>query len=255
MNISHLFHKLIPYNGSYKDPLILIHGFLESHTIWYNLSLDELKRPILLVDVPGFGKSDLLDDKLPSIQYYAEEILQLLESYKIQQYQLVGHSLGGYIGLEMLKQSDKAEKLILLNSNFWADSEMKMKDRTRVAAILLKSKNKFIAEAIPNLFLAPQNHPKIVDKLINEAKSGIGEWYAYASLAMRGRADFTEFLKLNPLRVEIIQGRDDALIPLETLLEKCATWKQVHVIDGSGHMSIFEKPQEVIRLLNQLLDN
>lgn len=254
MNTSHLFHKLIPYNGSLKNPIVLIHGFLESHTIWYDLPLDKLKRPILLVDVPGFGKSDLLDDKHPSIRYYAAEIYHLLESYNCETYQLVGHSLGGYIGLEMLKQSDKAEKLILLNSNFWSDAEMKQKDRTRVAAILLKSKNKFIAEAIPNLFLAPENHPKTVERLINEAKSGIGEWYAYASLAMRGRTDFTDFLKLNPARVEIIQGRNDALIPVETMLEKCASWKEIHVIEESGHMSIFEKPEEVIRLLNQLLD-
>ena len=40
----------------------------------------------------------------------------------------------------------------MLNSNFWADSEQKKKDRLRVADIAFKAKKVFINEAIPNLF-------------------------------------------------------------------------------------------------------
>lgn len=254
MNHSELFHKWIPFNGSIESPVVFLHGFLETHAIWYHLPISRLNRPVLLVDIPGFGKSSLFDDNNPSIRYFAEEIAALLEQYNVGHYQVVGHSMGGYIGLELLKSFEKTQKLILLNSNFWADSDEKKKERTRVADILLKSKNIFISEAIPNLFFHPEAHTSIIEELINEAKSGTAEWYAYASLAMRERSDFKNFLKENTGRFEIIQGEDDSLIPETTMEEKCHGWKDFHVVKGSGHMSLFEQPHEVVAILQNILD-
>lgn len=253
MHNSELFHKWLPLNGSSEHPVVLIHGFLESHTMWYKLPLSKLNRPILLIDVPGFGKSNLLDDNHPSIRYYADEIVALLENYNISKCQVVGHSMGGYIGLELVKNTDKVQKLVLLNSNFWADSEQKKVDRTRVADILLKNKNLFISEAIPNLFVDPTQHKTVVNELILEAKSGVAEWYAYASIAMRERADFTKFFQKNSDLIDIIQGEKDALIPTATMLEK-ASDKEVNIIKDSGHMSVFEKPEEVMQLLTKILN-
>lgn len=253
MHNSDLFYKWISFNGKTDNPVVFIHGFLETHTMWYHLPVDQLKRPVLLVDVPGFGKSNLLDDNTPSIRYFATEIKSLLEQYKITDYTVVGHSMGGYIGLELLRMSENIQKLVLLNSNFWTDSDVKKKDRTRVADILLKNKNLFISEAIPNLFLSPDKHQTVIEELISEAKSGTAEWYAYASLAMRERTDFTEFLKENPNRLEIIHGEKDALIPTEQMEENCRGWKDFHTIRNSGHMSLFEQPKEVISVLQKLL--
>lgn len=247
------FHKLIPYNGNIQNPIVFVHGFLESHTIWYHLPLSELKRPLLLIDVPGFGKSDLFDDDLPSIRYFADELTNLLESYNISRYDLIGHSMGGYIGLELLKTDEKIHKLVLLNSNFWTDSESKKKDRTRVADILLKNKNLLISEAIPNLFLHPNKYRMVIEKLISEAKTGTAEWYAYASLAMRERSDFTKFLKETSNRFEVIQGKKDTLISTEQMLRECDGWKDIHIISESGHMSLFEQPKEVISILKRVL--
>lgn len=253
MNNQGLFHKWIPFNGSTKDPVVFIHGFLETHTIWYGLSLQQIERPILLLDVSGFGKSPLLDDHHPSIDYFSSEVIALLQTYQVDNYDIVGHSMGGYIGLELLKKDHQAKKLILLNSNFWEDSDLKKKERTRVADVLLKSKNLFISEAIPNLFVHPEQHPTIVQELINEAKNGVAEWYAYATLAMRERADFSSFLKQNPDSFEIIHGENDALIPTQAMEEKCNGWKDFHTVKDSGHMSLFEQPKEVIALLKKLL--
>ncbi|MBC9812067.1 alpha/beta hydrolase [Crocinitomicaceae bacterium CZZ-1] len=253
MHNSQLFHKWVPNKGSIENPLVLIHGFLESHTIWYQLPLSKLNRPVLLLDVPGFGKSDLLDDNHPSIAYFAQEIDALLTDYKVNTCQIIGHSMGGYIGLELLEKTTRVRKVTLLNSNFWTDSDQKKKDRTRVADILLKSKNLFVSEAIPNLFLNPEQHKETIDALIQEAKTGTAEWYAYASLAMRERRDFTSFLREHPEKVEIIQGDQDALIPLSAMEERCFGWKTIHVVKNSGHMSLFEQPGEVLSLLNTIL--
>lgn len=254
MHNSELYYKWIPWNGNTENPIVFIHGFLETHSIWYHLPLSRLNRPILLVDVPGFGKSNLLDDNHPSIRYFADEIDTLLTTYNVVNCQIVGHSMGGYIGLELIKKSDKVQKLVLLNSNFWADSEHKKTDRTRVADILLKNKNLFISEAIPNLFIHPEKQQANIEQLIREAKSGTAEWYAYASIAMRERADFTSFVEENSHLLEIIHGEKDTLIPTATLLEKSGE-KELHIVQNSGHMSLFEQPEEVMRILQKVLDS
>ncbi|MCO5259810.1 MAG: alpha/beta hydrolase [Crocinitomicaceae bacterium] len=253
MATSALYHKLIPHNGQTDNPVLLIHGFLESHTMWYDIPLEKFNRPIVLIDVPGFGKSELLDDKKPSIHYFAEAIYELMELYQFSAFSIVGHSMGGYIGLELLQITDKAQKLLLLNSNFWQDSTLKQRDRIRVADILIQHKDAFIVEAIPNLFLNPANHASDIKKLVNEAKNGVGEWYAYASLAMKDRADFTNFLKNNPARFDIIQGKEDALIPLNTMMLNCEGWKTPYIIENSGHMSLYEQKDEVVKLLMELI--
>ncbi len=254
MNNPGLFHKWIPFNGSVENPVVLLHGFLETHSIWYQLPLNELQRPVLLIDLPGSGKSNLFDDNHPSIRYFAEEVELLLAGYNVIRCQVVGHSMGGYTGLELLKNTESVQKLVLLNSNFWTDSDIKKTERTRVADILLKSKNRFISEAIPNLFLNPGNYHPEIEKLVTEAQSGVAEWYAYASIAMRERADFSEYLKENPEQVGIIHGEKDALIPTELLDEKTLGWKDYHLIKDSGHMSLFEKPRQVMSLLQRMLN-
>lgn len=248
-----LYHKWIPYNGKMDNPVVLLHGFLETHTIWYNLPLNEIKKPILLIDLPGFGKSKMEDDNRPTIWYYAAQVLQLLESYSITKYQVVGHSMGGYVGLELQKKDERLQKLVLLNSNFWSDSPTKMKERTRVADILLKNKDRFIQEAIPNLFIDKEKSKKQIEILLKEAKNGVAEWYAYATIAMRERADFTMYVEQNPSKLAIIHGDLDTLISTSTLLEKKPTSIPLEIEKNSGHMSLFEQPQNTIQLINQLL--
>lgn len=252
MHKSEIYYKWIPFEGKTENPLVLIHGFLETHEIWYKLPLQQLQRPLLLLDVPGFGKSQLLDDNEPSIAYFANEINDLLIAYSIKKFEVVGHSMGGYIGLELLQLNPLMERVVLLNSNFWADHSTKQRDRTRVADLLLKAKNLFINEAIPALFIDKKKQANNIKELVSSAKSGIAEWYAYASLAMRDRKDFTAYLKENPSKVEIIHGELDNLISTENIQKLCTGWKDVQIISDSGHMSIFEEPKKVVELLNQL---
>lgn len=248
-----VFHKWLPYKGKMENPIVLIHGYLESHTMWYQLPLSDLERPILLVDVPGFGKSNLLDDNLPSIRYFADSILKLIQQYELTEYTVIGHSMGGYIGLEMMQNNPALKHLILLNSNFWADSEQKKTDRTRVADILLKVKNRFIAEAIPNLFAFPEQHQAQINALVNEAQQGIAEWYAYASLAMRERIDYTEFVHVNSNKISIVHGENDGLISTELLIEKTKNTAPIHLIPHAGHMAVFEEPEKVMEVLKRVV--
>lgn len=228
---------------------VFLHGFLESSTMWDHLPLDDLPIQQIRIDLPGHGWSfELLN--APSIQLMALEVQRVLDHLSIANFTVVGHSMGAYVGLE-LSQSKGFERLILLNSNCWSDSEQKKKDRIRVANFVHQAKAHFIREAIPNLFSSPAEQGQVIQALIQEANCMTPEAIAFAALAMRERSDFTEFVNANPDRFIFIHGKLDRLVSVEELQAKIAGPK-VYLLD-CGHMAHIEAGDEVIKILNKIL--
>ncbi|MFM8963560.1 MAG: alpha/beta fold hydrolase [Sphingomonadales bacterium] len=227
---------------------VFLHGFLESSTMWDYLPLDNLPIQQIRIDLPGHGSSfELLNT--PSIQLMALEVQRILTHLSIENFTVVGHSMGAYVGLE-LSQLKGFKKLILLNSNCWPDSEQKKQDRLRVASIVMKAKSHFIREAIPNLFSNPAEQDQVIQALIEEANCMTPEAIAFAALAMRERADFTEFVNANPERFIFIHGKLDRLVSVAELQSKIKGPK-IHLLD-CGHMAHVEAGEEVMEIFNKL---
>lgn len=229
---------------------VFLHGFLESSSMWDVLPLSDLPITKLFIDLPGHGKSELLDQN-PSILSMALEVQKVLLHLDIQKFTIVGHSMGAYVGLE-LSQQPGFQKLVLLNSNCWSDSEQKKQDRLRVAAIVMKAKSYFIKEAIPNLFSNPAEQGQVIQSLIEEANCMTPEAIAFAALAMRERTDFTEFVNTHPDRFIFIHGKSDRLLSVEELQAKISG-PSVHVLD-CGHMAHVEAGSEVMEILVNLIN-
>ena len=133
--------------------IVFLHGFLESSSMWGYLELSELPFKKLFIDLPGHGKSELnANFDAPSLQFFVDEVRLVLNHLQITGFSVVGHSMGGYVAMLLKQQVEGCKKVILLNSNFWSDSEQKKKDRVRVADIAFKAKSILINESIPNLF-------------------------------------------------------------------------------------------------------
>lgn len=132
-------------------PVVFIHGFLESSTMWKVFPLERMGFQCVLIDLPGHGRST--HKHYTSFQEIALEIDTLLKQLNIIDYGIVGHSLGGYVGIELHKLAGIKAYLILFHSNFWEDDAKKKEDRNRVIELVQKNKRRFIREAIPNLFM------------------------------------------------------------------------------------------------------
>ena len=234
-------------------PVVFLHGFLESLTMWDYLELDQLSIQGICIDLPGHGKSDLFDDSEPSINYFASEVELLMKELNIENYSIVGHSMGGYVGLKLLENSPKIDQLVLLNSTYWADSELKKRDRIVVADLVYKSKSLFLKTAIPNLFLDAKKHEKAVQDLIEEALAQNTGAIAYASLAMRSRVDYTDFAMENQNRITLIQGIEDKVVLKSQIDETNQNRLKVYYLEDCGHMAHIEKSAEVIRALSIIL--
>jgi pimeloyl-ACP methyl ester carboxylesterase len=235
--------------------LVFIHGFLESSTMWDVLPLNDLNHKCIFIDLPGHGKSALENiPEEPSICWMANQVVATLEGQDVSSFSIVGHSMGGYVAMEIKRQMPDCRKVVLLNSNFWTDGEQKKKDRVRVASLVLKAKNLFIQEAIPHLFNDIQKHETTILNLVKEAKKMDAGAIAFSSLAMRNRTDFSAHIQKNPRDYLFIHGVLDRLVEVEEYSRKTEAFpEQLCLIDGAGHMSPWENPKAVMTGIRSIL--
>ena len=239
------------------ETVVFLHGFLESISMWEKLSLESIHFHSILIDLPGHGESKNEDNSpVPSIDYMANRVIDTLNQLGIKKYNVVGHSMGGYVSLVLKKIDERCKKVILLNSNFWEDSSEKQKDRIRVADIVFKNKNLFLKEAIPNLYNNQIQFKVEISNLLEEALKMDAFSIAYASLAMSKRIDFTELIAQKPTDFVIVQGELDVIVP-KLIMETKDVLQNVpyYLIKNTGHMSHFENPNEIKKMLIKELGN
>lgn len=136
--------------------VIFLHGFMENGSMWSEL-VHQLPVKAYVIDLHGHGASFFHPDLPASIEIMARQVMQIVEKEQLQQALVVGHSLGGYVALELFRMNPDFEHVVLFHSNPWSDSLDKQQDRERVAKLVKTKKEFFISEAIPNLFYGPQS--------------------------------------------------------------------------------------------------
>jgi pimeloyl-ACP methyl ester carboxylesterase len=217
--------------------LVFLHGFGEYARIWADFipQFTWAEKPI----VPSFAHWT----SAKSIADYAREILvSLPQDRKLT---LVGHSMGGYIALEMAKLfPERIEKVVLLHSTALPDTAEKQINRDRTIEFLMKhGATVFIKSFVANLF-SPDfvaNNRALMDQLIARYQDLGAEGLIAASRAMRDRADFTEFLRDTHIPFMFIHGDADPLISTDSILAIKAHHKCV-ILPGVGHQGAYEAP-------------
>jgi pimeloyl-ACP methyl ester carboxylesterase len=233
------------------SPVLFLHGFLEDHTMWDAVTNQLAKENVqcILVDLPCHGKSRYTQP-VCSMTEIATLLNEFLLDIQCNVQFVIGHSMGGYVALELLKL--RTFKLALLHSNFWADSAKKKIDRDRVVAIVSQNKMKLLNEAIPNLF-AEENrvtNQNVINALIKNASAIPTNEIIASTKGMRNRLDNSGLLDQHP--ITIIQGENDTVVKLSKLrdeLDKVNSDTKINIIPHCGHMSIWEQPQKLINLL------
>lgn len=245
-----LNHKIILGEGK---TVVFLHGFLESMTMWKTLALENFPFRSVLVDLPGHGNSKELPAEV-SIPAMAKAVLNTLESIGISEFSIVGHSMGGYVALAIAKMHPGVEKVCLMNSSFWADSEKKKTDRNRVIEVVKENKMRFLKEAIPGLFADPETHKDFIQNLTEEAAEMTPEAIVYATAAMRDRESNEEVCIRLGDNLKIVQGEQDKSIPLEDMLQKTEgkTFNLV-ILPEVAHMSHVEANETFKIILEDFL--
>jgi pimeloyl-ACP methyl ester carboxylesterase len=78
-----------------KTPVIFLHGAIG--TTHHMTNLQNLQWPSYKIDFRGHGKNEMSENL--SIPSFSEDVFQFLSSQKLSKINLIGYSMGGYVGL------------------------------------------------------------------------------------------------------------------------------------------------------------
>ena len=255
--LSYQSKKIIYHVYGKGKPVMLIHGFGETHEVW-NTQVDFLKDKFCLIvpELPGSG-SDIIDDM--SMEGMAEVMKEILLKEKISGLPIIGHSMGGYILLALAeKYPELISALGLFHSTAYADSDEKK--ATRQKGIEFINKNgafEFIKTSTPNLFSPnskeqmAESIKKYIDSLDTFSPEALVKYYQ----SMMQRPDRTDVIRKTKVPVLMIMGKHDVAVPLNDGLKQCHLPEKVyiHILRQSGHLGMLEEPATTNCILEKFL--
>ncbi|MCX7744389.1 MAG: alpha/beta hydrolase [Flavobacteriales bacterium] len=246
-------------NTSYSPTILWLHGFCEDHQIFTALihSMQVNARHIL-PDLPGYGKSKPKENFDFSMESFAQCVLEMLNVLNIQQVHCIGHSMGGYICLELAKKYPSLiHSLTLFHSTASADSAQKKENRNRTIDIVKKDLNLFLREFHQNLFYDKNKirFQSTIEQIRKNAASFLTADTVINTLkGLRDRNDSTDFLKHRTFPLNYIIGRYDPILPANEIIEQAKQLKASYtVLEDSGHMGFIEEQENVIKLLKYFI--
>lgn len=257
--------KKLAYNESGTGmPVVLVHGFCESKSIWNGIR-KELERfcRVICPDLPGHGESipPTFEGSAASfsVEYFADTIHALLDELHIQKCIMIGHSLGGYVTLAFAERYPSyLEAFGFFHSTAFADTEEKKRNRDRTIDFIRKHGMTKFSES----FVSPLFYHRNRERLLKDIKdqehvcASTSEEYVIATVqAMRDRKERIELLKGTDLPVLFIIGKEDSAVPFDKSIEQCRLPRhhEVYILEETGHMGMFEKKQESLEALRDFL--
>ncbi|MCB0640910.1 MAG: alpha/beta hydrolase [Phaeodactylibacter sp.] len=238
-------HQVVYEQTGEGPDLVLVHGFCEDRRMWADFQQPFTQQyRVLTFDLPGFGESSIAG-KL-SIQNFAELLKALLDELKITSCVLLGHSMGGYIGVAFAElYPDMLSGLGFFHSHVYADTEEKKSALSKSVEFVERNGSvPYVGQVIPSLFAEAfaQANPDLIADLVTEAHAYPAAGVINALEAMRDRPDRSAVLKELDIPVLFILGKEDQAIPYEasitqTVLPQIA---QVELMEHVGHMGMFE---------------
>lgn len=241
--------------------LVLLHGYLETMYI-YNELVEALKNRfrLIVLDMPGHGLTDSApagEDgrRVNSVAFQARIVAGVLDKCGVTRAVIAGHSMGGYVTLQFLKDfPERAEKAILLHSNPYADSPEKSADRQREEQLILDGKLQSLAAvSIPKMY--DEENLRACDEKIRETvelcETHDPEGIVAAIEGLRTRPDLQEVMKEPPVPLMLVHGDHDNFLPLEKVAAMKDAFPKVRyeLIPGTGHNSFIERLETVKDIL------
>lgn len=229
------------YNEKNKNTLVFIHGWGQNIEMMMPIAKPFIEtHDVILIDLPGFGKSGNLKESWEVIDY-VEMLHTLLTELKVKNPTLIGHSYGGKISL-LYASKYEVEKLILFGSPF----------KKEIEKVSLKLKTLRALKKVPGL-----------NKLEEFAKRHIGSTdYRNASPILREtlvktvNLDITEDVKKIKAPTLLVWGTNDEAVDITRAyeLEKLIKDAGLVIYEGATHYAYLENLGQTINVMKSFLN-
>ncbi|MDY0343158.1 MAG: alpha/beta hydrolase [Lentimicrobium sp.] len=254
MNVADtLFYNNVPinYQATGDGPaVVLIHGFLESLEIWKEFTeMLSSEFTVVSIDLPGHGRSGIMGET-HTIPMMADAIMDVCNFLSIDSFLICGHSMGGYVALELAARFPlKVSGLVLFHSHAAPDDEKARENRDRTISIVKLNHSGFIHQFVGELF-AESNREILapaIEKLRNRAASTSPKAIVAALEGMKQRRGAIEFLTQTNIPVYFVIGREDSRMPYNKVMAQAMLCKHAEtlLLHDVGHMGFLEAPGNI----------
>ena len=174
-----------------------------------------------------------------------------LRSNLPSEFHLLGHSMGGIVAMEIVRQhSEGVLSLVLINTNPYEEKEELKDRRNRILKdldaldLISLMRSDYISQYFPN---DCRDENKLIQKCVDMASTLDKEVFYNQSVALRDRKDQTSILEKLNCKTLIICGERDQLCPVSyhTDMSKMIKSSDLIVFEGVGHMPMLECPQKL----------
>lgn len=208
------------------EPLILVHG-LSGSTRWWvrNISAFAEHYTVYLVDLPGFGT--LARTQRFVLSEAADWLLDWFHAIGLQRADWLGHSMGGYICLQIAaRQPEIVDRFVL------------------AAPALLPQGHSWESYLLPLVAAARYMRPSFLPILLTDAlRAGpLTLLRATKDLLSKDIRKDAQAVKAPTL---LIWGQNDTIIPpvLGDLLHEAIPASHLLILKGAGHVVMFDRPR------------
>jgi len=244
----------IHYQGSLnssegRDPLILIHGAGGSYLYWPPEIRHHADGGILAIDLPGHGES--AGEGMESIEAYAHSLLEFTDNLEIDQAVLAGHSMGSAIAQRMsLDYPDRVKGLILVGAGAKLGVHPQLIEDCSSADTYPKAVSQILEWSF-----SQQADQKLV-RLAGERMKEISPTVLTLDFEACNAFDNREHAGDIKQPTLIICGEEDQMtsVRFSKYLAENIHGSRMEVIPEAGHMVMLEKPEDVVQLVDDFMD-
>ena len=240
------------------EPLLLVHGMGSASTAWKPIRpMLESKFQVIAVDMPGHGETPYIEGAPMDPNSLALAVLNEMSELGIENFHLVGNSLGGWVSLEMASTAPTRIKSVtaLAPAGLWLNPYNVRYPATALARFLAKTTMKLAPTA---LHFEPARRLGFWDisprwqefsyeiclDAVNALGKADGYYPAWDGMLMK-RFDGTI---PEQIPVTIIFGDTDRTLPATTCQERSvapahAKWI---IFPDTGHAPMWDSPHDVV---------
>jgi pimeloyl-ACP methyl ester carboxylesterase len=265
--------KLHYHEAGDGPPLILLHGGGPGASAWSNWkqNLEPLAEHfrVLLVDQPGYGRSDKPVVKGGLWTFYARALRDLMDGLGIEQADFIGNSLGGGTTLKFaLDYPDRARRLILMGpaggslplTSSWPSEGLKTlmafyappgPSREKIQDIIDVM---MFAPAKADAELLEERYQAAVDPDAMAAATAVFKAVQSGEAVMVAEELWRDVHRIGH-KTLLTWGRDDRVLPLDCALFMLRYMPdaRLHVFPNCGHWAQAEHATEFNRLVVDFL--
>jgi len=237
------------------DAIVLLHGFALDRSVWdaqfHSLAA---RRRVVRLDLRGSGESGC--GAGPALmETLAGDVFGLLDALDIERAVVVGHGMGGYVGLAFFRMyTERVAGLALIASQVRADPAERSAERDAlVAGLEARGIEAAIQTYLPRA-LAPNAAERLREQLraIVARQSAAGA--AAQLIGIKERVGSEDLLEDIAVPATIVAGDEDSWIPLDVAQRTAAAIAgcRFERLAGTGHVPMLEAPDATTAAIDAL---